>query len=124
MEMTYPDKEKLTRYLLYHNKKFMDILFSLLKSEYKALAKTAWDLIARLPLCPEFNEEISFEKEYLVRYWLYVVEERKEFEKITKDILKKVLSMSVETVCMGLKLAQSCKEFDEDIFGVIIHNLK
>ena len=90
----------------------MDILFSLLKSEYKTLAETAWNLIARLPICLDFNEEIFFEKEYLVRYWLYVVEEKKEFEKITKEILKKVLSMSVETVCIGLKLAQSCKEFD------------
>lgn len=25
---------------------------------------------------------------------------------------------------MGLKLAQSCKEFDDEIFQVIIHNLK
>ena len=57
----------------------MDILFSLLKSEYKALAETAWNLIARLPLCLDFKEEISFEKEYLVRYWLYVVEEKKEY---------------------------------------------
>lgn len=32
--------------------------------------------------------------------------------------------MSVSTVCIALKLAQFCKEFDEEIFEAIIANLK
>ena len=55
---------------------------------------------------------------------MYVIDERKDYEKISKEVLKKILSMSVETACMGLKLAQSCKEFNEEIFEIIIHNLK
>lgn len=49
----------------------------------------------------------------MVRYWLYVVEQTKKYELINKNVLNKVLSMSVETVCIGLKIAQSCKEFDQ-----------
>ena len=68
----------------------MSILFQLLSSDNKSLAQTTWNLVARLPLYEEFPEEVDFEKEYLVRYWLYAVDDKKQYEKITKQLLKKV----------------------------------
>jgi hypothetical protein len=60
VEITYPQKDTLTRYLLYNNPKFMSILFHLLGSNSKPLAETAWNLVARLPIYLNFTEEVDF----------------------------------------------------------------
>ena len=62
LEIVYPEKELLTRYLLFNNAKFMKILFELLGSEFHSLAETAWNLVARLPLYMDFPEEVNLNK--------------------------------------------------------------
>ena len=86
----------------------MKTLFQLLASPNNQIAEAAWNLAARLPLYNEFDLELDLSKEYLVRYWLYVIENQQQFNKLSTEALSKVLTMPIQTVCIGLKVALSC----------------
>jgi hypothetical protein len=125
----YPDKVKLARNTLYHDYQFMMVLFELLASSHKSLALEAWKLASRLPLYEkfgynldpsqkeedsnwfyrEFEYNLNLSKEYLTCYWLHVTTSKKQFTYITKEVLSAVLKMSIETACVGLKVAYECE---------------
>lgn len=96
----------------------------MLSSSDRELAGAAWVMAARLPLYQNFPYEADVNKEYLTRYWLYVIDDRKQYEKLTHEILKGVLKMSLETACMGLKVANECSSIDIEIFQIILENLQ
>ena len=81
-------------------------------------------MAARLPLKEDIPFEANLDKEYQTRYWLYVLDQKKEYGKLTNDILKAVFKMSLETACIGLKVANECEHVDIEIFQIVLDNLR
>lgn len=52
-----------------------------------------------------------------------MVEDSKQYDLVTKDILRKALESDIETACIGLKIAHQCTEFDVDIFNLTFKNM-
>lgn len=104
-EIVYPDGELLTRNLLFKNQTFIDKLVLMIQSSDETQAKAAWKIISRLPLIRKPLDEFNIDQRYSFRYWLYLVEDSKQFNLVTKEILKKALESDIETACIGLKIA-------------------
>jgi hypothetical protein len=90
------------------------------------MAKAAWNIVSRLPLIrrPQSEFNISSKSVYAFRYWLYIIDDSKEYSLITRDILRRILDSDIETTCIGLKIAHECSEFDVEIFNMTLNNIK
>lgn len=65
----------------------MKIIFDLLANDDQNIAQQAWEMAARLPLYDKIFLNLDLSKEYVTRYWLYIVENENKFTKITKEVL-------------------------------------
>ncbi len=108
----YPEGELLTRNLLYKNETFVNKLVLMIQSADESQANSAWKIISRIPLIRKNLEEFNTDLRYSFRYWLYLVEDSKQYGLVTKEILRKALESDIETACIGLKIAHQCTEFD------------
>lgn len=123
LEMPVADPHTLIRFLLLHDQKFMDLLFQILHSENVDNRKAAWALLERLPLCEDTKCEFDLTNQYALRYWLYIVDKKQDYDKITHERLEQILDSDKETLAIGLKVASNIKGLDLPIFKRLIGQL-
>lgn len=96
----------------------------MIQSSDESQACAAWKIISRLPLIRKPLNDFNKDQRYSFRYWLYLVEDSKQYNLVTKEILRKALESDIETACIGLKIAHQCTEFDVEIFNLTFKNMK